>query len=482
MLQSQTYLNNALLPHLKQALDEDLMRHHCRALLGADTGADILSCRVTRLRYRRAQRCIIQYEMTLKQPDDTVHTHWLAGYQYADKDRFRARARRQKRLNAICHPADGLLAGAVIDEIGLLLERFPFDRRIPALAPFYTCIEQVIGNNLAKILGSQNWLLKNLFAQPVRWRIGLSSVIQLTLLVQHKRKRKTQRCNLYLKIYAPGAQADPESGLQGLESVNRLPFKLPHRLMSDPQQKFSILKSVEGLALDTMLLDDSANPADARRLAGVLARWHSSGKSLGKQYSKIIFNTVLNHSVEVLCSAAPACASRLNQLAEKIRRQMVHAIYCPAHLDLKPEHIIFNASQITLIDIDSAADADPMIDIALLYARLRHADTLHGLPEAASRRFGLQFVTAYHKRVPSHWWNNFSTCYAWALLKMAVHLFESQHPDWAASIEQLLEEAELSTGRDRGRLPLLFDATAKPRPGNSALIPQQVWFNKLKLG
>lgn len=456
MLQSPGYLNDPVLPHLTLVLDEENMRHICHTLITDKVDATIIDCRVVRLRYRRAQRCIIQYKMTLQLVDETVQTHWLVGYQYANKEKFRARANRLEKMGATCNPADGLRPFVVIEEAGLLLQRFPFDRRLPTLAPFYFNIDQVITDRLAELLGSDDWKLECLDTRLARWRVGLSAVIRLTLGVRHRYTGESQRHTLFAKLDATGTDADTKSRLKRSESVGSLPFNLPHTLLSIPQQGFTIQRSADGLSLDTMLLGGTVNSADAGRLASMLARWHTTGDPLEKSYSKDVFEAALEQSVRVLSSAAPACSLRLERLADRIRNRMHHAIYRPAHLDLKPEHIFFCTNRITLIDIETAADADPMIDIAILYTRLLHARELYDLPDTVSLSFALQLMNTYHRLVPSSWWRNFSVCYAWALLKVTVHLFVCQRPDWLNWINRFVSEAELAMSLDEGELPFLF--------------------------
>ena len=198
------------------------------------------------------------------------------------------------------------------------------------------------------------------------------------------------------------------------------------------------------MSLEARLARGTVTSVDANRLANLLASWHTGGAKMQRPYSKEKFESVLERSVTALSAAVPENSNRLKRLAASIRLQMLHRLKCPAHLDLKPEHIFLDAQKITLIDMDSAADADPMLDIAILYARLRHGQELYGSPKAASRSFANQLIRAYASRVPPSWWYNFRVCYAWALLKVAMHLFACQRPAWPRLAGRFLREAELA--------------------------------------
>ena len=455
MAQIKNYLTDPTLPFLSSALDGEIVRHFCRALIGDDIETSIVSCRVTRVRFRRAQRCIIQYELTLRRADGAEQVHWLVGYQYADCRKYRARANQLQRLTADRHPVDGLRPGIVIEEIRLLLQRFPFENRLPALVGFYFGIDRTVNLHLSQILHSDDWILASLDTHPARWRVGLSAVLRLELVVKHRDTGERRQHRLFARLDATETDTGLRSMLERSQDAGKLPFDLAPTLLSIPQQSLSIQASANGRALDSLLLESKANIDDARCLARVLANWHSAGEPLQNRCAKAEFEAVLEHSVRALANAVPACSLRLERLAQRIGRQMNHGLYRPAHLDLKAEHIFLHGDRITLIDIESAADADPMLDVAILYARLHHAAPLYALPDSASSLFALQLMRAYHQRVPSNWWRNFSACYAWALLKLAVHLFVCQRPDWPDWIERFVTEAELAISQDVGNLPFL---------------------------
>ena len=464
MAQLTNYLTDPELPFLSLALDGNMVRHFCQALISDNVNASISNCRVARLRYRRAQRCIIQYELTLRLADGSEQTHWLVGYQYASSKKFRARANQLKRLTDDRHPVDGLLPGIVVEEIRLLLHRFPFDHRLPSLVSLYFDIDRLVSYHLADMLGSKDWELECLDSRLVRWRVGLSAVLRLDLVVKHRCTGEPRHHKLFAKLDATDTESGIRSRLEQWQSSGQLPFDLAPTLLSLPQQGLTIQACAEGLSMETMLHKGEAKLDDARRFAGVLARWHSRSESFKNRYAKEDFEAVLERSVGVLGNAAPACSLRLERLAQRIGQRMKHGLYCPAHLDLKPEHIFFRAEGITLIDIETAADADPMIDIAVLYVRLRHARPLSGLPGTEAQFFGLQLLSAYHQQVPADWWRNFSVCYAWALLKLAVHLFACQRPDWSDWIERFITEAEMAMNRKAGGLPFLSEGKRRAQP------------------
>ena len=438
------YLQDASLPHLARALDGATIGRFCRALVRHETGIRVKSCGVLRLRYRRGQRAIIQYEIILVHDDGSEHSFWLAGYQYASRARFEAGVRRLERLLANHGARGGILPGMAIESLGLLLLRFPYDRRLPALMSFYFNIEQLLTDRLPQLLGGECWRLEVLDCRPVRWRIGLSAVVRISIAARHTASGETRRRELYLKHDPNRDLGDTQSRLAALERGGRLPFTLCPTLLSLPRQGLSIQAAADGLSLEARLAQREITAEDANRLGSMLARWHTRGEPMHKPYPKQKFESVLERSVRVLSAAMPQHGNRLRAVSASIRLQMLHRLQCPAHLDLKPEHVFLDGERITLIDMDSAADADPMLDISILFARLRHGQALYGSPKAVSRAFANRMIRAYAAEVPPSWWYNFRVCYAWALLKVAVHLFACQRPDWAPLAGRFLREAELA--------------------------------------
>ncbi|MDH3219893.1 MAG: phosphotransferase [Gammaproteobacteria bacterium] len=476
--QAKTQLTDPLLPFLSLALDGNILRHFCQRLICADFDAAIGNCQVTRVRLRRARRCIIQYRLTLHLADGSEQDHCLVGYQYADRNKFRARANRLRRSTAGRQPVDGLLPGIVIDEISLLLQRFPFDHRLPSLSGFYFDIDRLVKNHLVQLLGSNDWQLESLDTRVARWRVGLSAVLRLGLELKRSNGSESRQLELFARLDGAATDTRIKSRLEQVQSGGRLPFDLAPTLLSVPQQGFTIQAAAGGLSLETLLVEGRATIDDARRLASVLAQWHGSDEPLQSRYTREKYEADLARTVRLLGGIVPACSLRLERLMRRITRCMNHDLYRPAHLDLKPEHIFFEADRITLIDVESAADAHPMLDIAILYVRLRHAATLYGLPGSAARYFALQLMSAYHDLAPAGWWRNFSVCYAWALLTLARHFFVCQQPAWPDSIEGFVGEAECALSRGAGSLPFLPGARHRGKSVHRDRPGQRLWPNR----
>jgi hypothetical protein len=110
-----------------------------------------------------------------------------------------------------------------------------------------------------------------------------------------------------------------------------------------------------------------------------------------------------------------------------------------------------------LIDLDAFAEADPLLDIALILSDLAAMPLDSPLPRARAREASQAFVEEYFAHVPESWRDRFPTSYARAVLKRAATISrrQSQMPGWRDKVEALIKEAK-SFLRDK-----IFDESAE---------------------
>ena len=121
------------------------------------------------------------------------------------------------------------------------------------------------------------------------------------------------------------------------------------------------------------------------------------------------------------------------------------------HLDLKLDHILLDGERTALIDLDSFAGADPLLDTAGVLVRLGGMSLLFpAFDEERGRDYERAFADEYFGRVPEAWRDRLPVHYAGAALKMAVGFFRRQEAGWPAKIESLLNTAGESLA---GRTP-----------------------------
>ena len=132
----------------------------------------------------------------------------------------------------------------------------------------------------------------------------------------------------------------------------------------------------------------------------------------------------------------------LQGLLRSVENRLEEVDPYPTHLDLKPDHIFFTPSQVTLIDLDSFVGADPVLDVATLVARLQVMPRLcdvgaHRIDDAIGELLEIYFRTA-----PRTWRRRFSVGYACAALKVALYFLQHLEPEWEQSVSDILHATE----------------------------------------
>lgn len=430
-----SYLGDPAFPQLALAVDAPHMARHFERLLAAPTQWGVTACRLERLRYRGGTRCILYYEITLHRTSDGAEQlSWITGYLYADNAKLQSRLRRLDAGGA-AHDANAPLPHyALLAELDMLITCFPTDHGLPGLRVFAANPSAVFAPHCTALFGADGWRLLDVALKPVRWRAGLSAVMRAHVHGAHRDGGVAEQM-YYVKVCRPGS-----AGVVCEES-RPLPFKVADTVLHDAARGITIQRAAAGVTLLDLLTQRRAGRHEAARLAEVLARWHLSGAPLNRCFPHTERHAALERLAQTLAAAVPYLCDTVSAVVADIRRHWIAGVLVPAHLDLKPDHIFFAADGLTLIDLDSAADADPAQELARLLARLRHAQALYQVPAGHARRFAAELYLGYRAEVPQRWLDNLPCCYAWSLLQIAGSMFEHQRPGWAGWVYRLVHEA-----------------------------------------
>lgn len=430
------YLGDPAFPQLALAVDAPRMARHFERLLTAPTQWRVTACRLDRLRYRGGTRCILYYEITLHRTSDAAkQLSWITGYLYADNAKLQSRLRRLDAGGA-AHDANAPLPHyALLAELDMLITCFPTDHGLPGLRVFAANPSAVFAPHCTALFGADGWRVLDVALKPVRWRAGLSAVMRAHVHGAHRDGSVAEQV-YYVKVCRPG-----RSGVVGEEPLRSLPFKVTDTVLHDAARGIAIQRAAAGVTLLDLLTQRRAGRHEAARLAEVLARWHLDGAPLNRCFPLTERHAALERLAQTLAAAVPYLCDTVSAVVADIRRHWIAGVVVPAHLDLKPDHIFFAADGLTLIDLDSAADADPAQELARLLARLRHAQALYQVPAGHARRFAAELYLGYRAEVPQRWLDNLPCCYAWSLLQIAGSMFEHQRPGWAGWVYRLVHEA-----------------------------------------
>jgi streptomycin 6-kinase len=206
-----------------------------------------------------------------------------------------------------------------------------------------------------------------------------------------------------------------------------------------------ILEEAPGTPLDEILLRDGDTTGAVRRVAQALAAFNQGdAPATTRRHLLADQVAVLERARRLLGWACPHLRLEVESIIEGVLAGLEEVPLRPTHRDLKPDHIFLNGERTMLIDLDSLAKADPVLDPAYLLARLAVMPALFPIPRERVRTAAWEFAEEYFAHVPRTWHDRLPFHYAGALLEVAHGFFRRQAPDWPGTIATLLEEAKAS--------------------------------------
>jgi aminoglycoside phosphotransferase (APT) family kinase protein len=152
---------------------------------------------------------------------------------------------------------------------------------------------------------------------------------------------------------------------------------------------------------------------------------------------------------KMLQLACPHLTRDLEAIVQDIVSNLEEVPLRPSHLDLKTDHILLDGDRATLLDFDSFAQADPVLDAARMLAQIFAMQFRFSVEHARLRMTARTFYEEYFNHVPGTWSKRLRTDYAGAVLKVALGFFRRQNPQWPETVAALLAEAKTSlAGQD----------------------------------
>ena len=180
-------------PGLGDALDAGVMlgkfREHLRP--AENMAREILSCRLSRIRYRKARRCMLQYTLRVSEPiTGGVRDVRVSGLMHADAGKAERLWRRlvatepEKEI-----PEDMLIFEpvSVVPDLGMLLQVFPHDYKLPSLPRLAAGPPAELEPHLLARFGPGSWSVDSWGVEAVRYRERLGAVLRYRALARDSR-------------------------------------------------------------------------------------------------------------------------------------------------------------------------------------------------------------------------------------------------------------------------------------------------------
>jgi hypothetical protein len=408
----------------------------------------VRDCRLSRIRYRRGERCVLQYTLRLAEADTgSVRIQWVTGVMYAEN-----KTRRKWEKLRISYPKEiseinsNFEPFSFIPELGMLVQVFPYDRRLPTLPLLVAEPLPELKLPLLARFGPGNWRTDFWNVEPVRYRAGLGAALRLTVQRQDDATGRRIERRFYAKVYRDeGKGQQTHQALRALwkeARANGEGFTVARPLAYLSDLRALILEEAPGSSLEEILLGERDPTAALRRVARALAAFNQGDAPATTQRHLLADQVaVLERARRLLGWACPHLRVEVESIIEGVLAGLEEVPLGPTHRDLKPDHIFVDGELTIFIDLDSLARADPVLDPAYFLARLAAMPALFPTPRQRARAVAREFAEEYFAHVPGEWQERLPFHYAGTLLEVAHGFFRRQAPDWPVKIAGLVEEA-----------------------------------------
>jgi Ser/Thr protein kinase RdoA (MazF antagonist) len=427
------------LPELAVACDPARMTALLRRRLRPRGGAAIEGCALEELRHRADRRTVLRYRVAV---GGAARPHWwLTGLLYGGRAAPGRAAAVAEELRAVA-PAPAEIAWeqpfesvALLPELGMVVQAFPFDRRLPALAP----LSGGPGPELAALLCARAGLpaarIDGWTSELVRYRPQRCAVLRWTLTGCGGPHR------FYVKLHAKDAD---------LAAARDVParaggFAVSRPLLELPDRRLVAYAEAPGTPFDHVVFRGAGAAEAARVVGGALAALHRDAALPPRRFTAADERADVAQAAALVRWGRPDLERRVRRIQACIGRALRDVPPAFVHGDLKPDHVLLAGGRPALIDLDTRAAADPVLDPGKLLARLFGLALERPAAGPAARAASRALADAYFAAVPRDWRARLEPHYAAALLKLAASLLRRQAPGWPALAGALVAEADRAT-------------------------------------
>ena len=443
-------------PQLEIASDPRRMLEIFRTHLEPVAGRPwvIEDCIPFRFRCRQStSRCVLQYTLRVADPDSGRRwEQWATGLLYAQA----GEAERLWRELVDGDPRRGVPEPwltfepvGFIPDLQMVVEIFPFDRKLPNLSAVLGGALRRLDDALLYRLGPGAWRAEEHVLEPTRYRTELGAALRYTLRAREAATSRAETLRSYLKVYRNEHGGETfrllryleereEQGRNGFSVVRPISYRGEHRTL--------VLEEAPGTSVQELLLqgrDPSEVLRPVARAVAAFNRGHLEIATLNGLEDQL---AEVRRASSLVRWACPGARAEVEAITAAVVAGLEEAPPAPIHRDLKTDHVFLSGERVVFIDLDSVVMGDPVRDPAHLFAHLTARVGLDSLPRDRARAAAGVFADEYFAHVPGPWRRSFPLHCAGALIEVAGGIFKRQEPCWPEKVGVAIEEARCCLG------------------------------------
>jgi hypothetical protein len=338
-----------------------------------------------------------------------------------------------------------------IPDLEMLVQVFPHDNRLPALPLLMAELPPELKPQLLAQFGPGDWKLESWDIKPVRYLPETRATLLSTARVRDVATDRAKEKRFYVKVYHNAKGEQTYQVLRELwetASTEDVGFTVgkPVAYLSD--LRTLVQEETPGTSLEDILLQEGEATPAVRKAARALATLHLT--HAGTPRHRRLRNEIaaVERRGRSLQQACPHLSTQIEEIVRAVVDGLEEVPPAPIHGNLKLDHILLDGERVGLIDLDSFAGADPILDTANVLAHFTSMPLRSPLSQERARAAAQAFVEEYFALVPEAWRRRLSLRYAYAVLKRSAGLSKQEPGRDPSKIDALIEEARASlTGR-----------------------------------
>ena len=438
-------------PQLEIASDPRRMLEIFRTHLESVAGRRFVieDCVPFRFRCRQStSRCVLQYTLRVADPDSGRQwEQWATGLLYAqpgEAERLWRELGAHDPRRKVPEPWLTFEPVGFIPDLQMVVEIFPFDRKLPNLSAVLGGALMPLDDALLSRLGPGAWRAEERLLEPTRYRTELGAALRYTLQAREAATSRARTLRSYLKVYRNEHGGETFRLLQSLaerDAQGRNGFSVVRPISYLGEHRTLILEEAAGASVQELLLGGREPSEVLRPVARAVAAFNRDDLGIATLHRLADQLGDVRRASSLVRWACPGARVEVEAITAAVLSGLEEAPPAPIHRDLKTDHVFLSGERVIFIDLDSVSMGDPVRDPAHLFAHLIARVGLDSLPRDRTRAAARAFAEEYFGHVPEPWRRRFPLHCAGALIEVAGGIFKRQEPRWPEKVAVAIEEA-----------------------------------------